>query len=130
MKKILEKLMLRSSQQALTLFWIVFVLGASTGSLVVLLTKKSQNYPQAGAGLPEIFLNNLKVAMIIIVTGMLTKTILPYIILLLNSFLWGIIFTTNLQVIGFPLILLFGFHVPLELFGFHCAFRIALPNSF
>ncbi|MDR1522193.1 MAG: stage II sporulation protein M [Streptococcaceae bacterium] len=119
MKKILKKLTFDH------LFWIIFIFGALIGNFIILLIKDSKTYMQPGAGFIEIFVNNFKVALLIIVTGMLTNMILPFLILLLNGIFWGMITAVNLQIIGLLSTLLFCIHVPFELLSFCYSFRLS-----
>ena len=120
MKKILKKLTFDH------LFWIIFIFGAFIGDVIVLLMKGSKNYAQPGAGFKEIFVNNFKVALLIIVTGILTNMILPFLILLLNGIFWGMVTATNLRAIGLLSTLLFCIHIPFELLSFCYSFRLSL----
>ncbi|MDR1521918.1 MAG: stage II sporulation protein M [Streptococcaceae bacterium] len=83
MKKILKKLTFNH------LFWIIFILGTLIGDFIVLLMKDSKIYEHSEAGFIEIFVNNFKVALLIIVNGILTNMILPFLILLFNMAFLG-----------------------------------------
>jgi uncharacterized membrane protein SpoIIM required for sporulation len=120
MKKILKKLTFDH------FFGIIFIFGALIGDFIVLLMKNSKIYAQPGAGFTEIFVNNFKVALLMIVTGILTNMILPFIILFLNGIFWGMVTATNLQAIGLLSTLLFCIHVPFELLSFRYSFRLSL----
>jgi uncharacterized membrane protein SpoIIM required for sporulation len=71
------------------LFWSTFLIGAFLGGGVSFLAKPSSLRLQAGAYFLTIFVNNLKVALLIIIGGILTNKIFSYLLLLGNGILGG-----------------------------------------
>lgn len=119
MRKTLKKLFDQYS------FWFTFIFGATIGVAIILRMGNSQICAQTGAGFSKIFANNLKVALLIMITGIFTNMIIPFIILFLNGIFWGSILTTNLCVVGPLTTLLFCLHVPFELLDFRYSFSLS-----
>jgi uncharacterized membrane protein SpoIIM required for sporulation len=105
-------------------FWITFILGAVLGSWISLVYHDNA-LKQSGKYFSEIFANNLKIAFLIVVTGILTNKILPYLILFFNGVFWGLMITYNMQIIGVGMIFLLCLHVPFELLGFSYSFHLS-----
>lgn|GEM_PF-4414447 len=101
----------------------IFVVGVLLSLLVASDNNRIALIQQPRITIFTVFINNLKVFTLLILTGLLSNMIIPTWIILFNGFYFGILFRTNLAILGAPQTLVLSIHVILEIMSFQLVFN-------